>query len=129
MKLGYILVYVPHVPDAIKFYQHAFGLKVQFIHESNQYATLETGTTVLGFVSETLAKQSGIDYNPNRIANPAAGCEIAFVTKDVEKAYKKALNEGAHAVSAPAHKPWGQIVAYVRDLNGFLIELCSPMGE
>jgi lactoylglutathione lyase len=24
--------------------------------------------------------------------------------------------------------PWGQTVAYVRDNNGFLVELCTPMG-
>jgi hypothetical protein len=27
----------------------------------------------------------------------------------------------------PKIKPWGQVVAYVRDLDGFLIEVCSPM--
>jgi len=30
-------------------------------------------------------------------------------------------------VSEPETKPWGQTVAYVRDRNGFLVELCSPM--
>lgn len=28
----------------------------------------------------------------------------------------------------PFEKPWGQTVGYVRDINGVLIELCSPMG-
>lgn len=23
---------------------------------------------------------------------------------------------------------WGQTVAYVADLNGFVVELCTPMG-
>ena len=29
----------------------------------------------------------------------------------------------------PHAKPWGQVVAYVRDLNGFLVELCSAMED
>jgi hypothetical protein len=28
----------------------------------------------------------------------------------------------------PTVKPWGQTVSYVRDLDGFLVEICSPMG-
>ena len=31
------------------------------------------------------------------------------------------------AVSPPVAKPWGQIVAYVRDPDGHLVELCSPL--
>jgi hypothetical protein len=27
----------------------------------------------------------------------------------------------------PKQKPWGQTVGYVHDLNGFLVEICSPM--
>lgn len=47
---------------------------------------------------------------------------------NVEKAYKKAINEGAIPLVPPKEKPWGQTVAYVRDPNGILIELASPMG-
>jgi hypothetical protein len=25
-------------------------------------------------------------------------------------------------------KPWGQTVAYLRDINGVLVELATPMG-
>ena len=28
----------------------------------------------------------------------------------------------------PVEKPWGQTVAYVRAIEGSLIELCSPLG-
>jgi len=24
--------------------------------------------------------------------------------------------------------PWGQTIAYVADINGFLVELCTPMA-
>ncbi len=28
----------------------------------------------------------------------------------------------------PEEKPWGQVVGYVRALDGSIIELCSPIG-
>ena len=54
-------------------------------------------------------------------------CEGSFVTDDVASAYKKALAAGAAKVTPPKEKPWGQTVAYVRDLNGFLVELCTAV--
>jgi uncharacterized glyoxalase superfamily protein PhnB len=50
-----------------------------------------------------------------------------MVTEDVETAYRHAVSTGAVEVKAPVKKPWGQVVGYVRDLNGFLVEICSPM--
>jgi hypothetical protein len=32
-------------------------------------------------------------------------------------------------VKAPETKPWGQIVAYVRDNNGCIVEICSPIEK
>lgn len=58
----------------------------------------------------------------------AAGFEIALITNDVKQGYSHALNNGASAVKEPTIKPWGQEVAYVRDLNGIVVEICSPMS-
>jgi len=128
MKLGYAIIYVADVPDTVAFYQRAFGLQPRFVHESNLYAELDTGSTVLAFAGEPMAAMNEISIRPNRKAEVAAGFEIAFVTDDPEAAYRKALAAGAGAVKPPALKPWGQTVGYVRDLNGCLIELCSPVA-
>ncbi len=56
------------------------------------------------------------------------GMEIALVTDDVPVAFKQAVAAGATPLKAPAAKPWGQIVGYVRCPDGLLVELCSPMG-
>ena len=60
---------------------------------------------------------------------PAAGFELAFVTDDPHTAYATAITAGAAAIAPPAEKPWGQVVAYVRDPNGCLVEICSPIGS
>jgi lactoylglutathione lyase len=54
--------------------------------------------------------------------------EVAFATSDVPAAYERALQAGALAVAAPKTKPWGQVMAYVRDPDGHIIELCTPMS-
>ena len=127
MKLGYIILYVPDVSAAIAFYEKAFGLARRFIHESGTYAELETGTTALAFVEEGAAKEHGFTVRHLRPKEDAAAIELALVTADVATAYTRAVEAGAEATQPPKQKPWGQTVAYVRDLNGVLVELCSPM--
>jgi lactoylglutathione lyase len=88
---------------------------------------METGTTTLAFAGEPMAAMNELAIRPNRSADVTAGFEIAFVTDDPEAAYRKAVNAGASAFKPPTKKPWGQVVGYVRDLNGCLVEICSPV--
>jgi lactoylglutathione lyase len=128
MKLGYIIYYVEQVPQTLSFYEKAFGLRRTFLHESHQYGELTTGETTLAFASHETASSHGFSYAPTDPHSLAPGVEIAFTTDDVEGAYALALEAGCSAAASPKRKPWGQIVAYVRDCNGFLVELCTPMG-
>jgi len=125
MRFGYTIVYVPDVGQALAFYEKAFRLKKKFLHESKEYGELEAGKTVLAFASENLVQD--LPFVPNRSGNLAAGFEIAFVTSDISKAYERALSAGADPLKAPEQKP-GQWVGYVRDLNGVIVELCTPIS-
>lgn len=127
MKLGYTILYVPDVAAAVDFYERAFGLKRRFIHESGQYAEMETGETALGFASEALAEGNGLAIRPNTTRDVAAGIEICLVTDTPEDAYAHAIASGAVPIKPVEVKPWGQKVSYVRDLNGCLVEVCSPV--
>lgn len=124
MRLGYVILHVPDVPAAVAFYERAFGLVCRFIHESG-YAEMETGGTALAFAAHALAEANGLPPHPDGMP---FGAEIALVTDDVHAAFHRAVDGGAPAVVPPAARPWGQVVGYVRDLNGFLVELCTPMG-
>lgn len=128
MKLGYTIIYVADVIATVDFYERAFGLERRFVHESNMYAEMSTGETLLAFAAEPMAEMNGLAVRPNRKTEVAAGFEIAFVTADPNVAYQTAVTAGAAAITAPAEKPWGQMVGYVRDLNGCLVEICSPIG-
>jgi lactoylglutathione lyase len=128
MRLGYVIIYVPDLEETVAFYEEAFGFSRRFIHESG-YAEMETGATALAFVTEKLAASNGVVTRQNRPNADAAAAEIAFISDDVPTAFANAVTAGAAAYKEPQTKPWGQVVAYVRDNNGFLVELCSPVGE
>jgi lactoylglutathione lyase len=128
MRLGYVILYVPDVPAAVTFYERAFGLTRRFVHETGQYAEMETGATALAFAEEAFVSATSHTFRPNRPDQEPAGVEVAFVADDVKAAFEKAIAAGAVSDAPPQEKPWGQTVAYVRDANGFLVELCSALG-
>ncbi len=127
MKLGYNLLYVNDVSETMDFYEKAFSLDKGFLHPEGDYGEMMTGQTKLGFVSHKLAGSHGFSYRKQTTCE-LPSFEIGFVTDDVENAFKTAMANGATSVKAPEAKPWGQVVSYVKDNNGFLIEICSPMS-
>ena len=128
MKFGYTILYVEDVPQTLAFYKKAFGIEEKFLHESNMYGELDTGQTTLAFASNEMASMNGFSIRKNSPDEIPVGAEIAFVTDNVQTAYRTAIEAGAIECSAPQEKPWGQVVSYVRDNNGFLVEICSPLN-
>jgi lactoylglutathione lyase len=124
MKFGYTIVYVDDVQATIVFYEQAFGQQRGMV-AGDEFGELATGDTRLGFAAKKMLHGDGQFASPG---GKVLGVEVAFVTAEVQKAYDTALAAGASSVSKPEKKPWGQTVAYVRDNNGFLVELCTPMG-
>ena len=88
-----------------------------------------SGDSTLSFASKTLAYSNLKDgFLESDLNQKPFGIEIGFTTDDVPKTIREAIEAGALLVAEPKTKPWGQIVAYVRDLDGFLIEICTPVN-
>lgn len=127
MNFGYTIIYVDDVAATLEFYDKAFGLATRFLHESG-YGELETGATVLAFAAHEVAEQNLPEgYARISAEGKPFGVEIGLTTTDVPAAYEQAVAAGARPISEPKTKPWGQVVAYVRSIEGTLVELCSPM--
>jgi lactoylglutathione lyase len=127
MKLGYTILYVNDVKTTLAFYEAAFGLKTRFVHESGDYGELDTGSTTLAFSSHALMRQLG---KKPQSADAHSPCfEIALCTADVPAALLQATAAGAQTMHPVETMPWGQTIAYVADINGFLVELCTPMAS
>jgi lactoylglutathione lyase len=128
IKFSHMIFYVQNIKLALSFYKEAFDIETKFIHESEEYAELSTGETTLAFASEALGNSNlPNEFIPNNNSQLPASNEITLTAKDVKKAYNLALSKGAIDVIPPKEKPWGQLVAYIRDPNGLLIEIASSM--
>jgi lactoylglutathione lyase len=127
MRFGFTILYVRDVSASLDLYERAFGQRRRFVHESGEYAELETGATTLALASHDLAESNlpGVFRRPE-VGAPPPAFEVCFVTEDVAGAFERAVSEGAEPLTDPHTTPWGQDVAYVRDPDGNLIELASP---
>lgn len=129
IQFAYTILYVPDVKRSVDFYTKVFGFELKFIAPENEYAELITGNTTISFASISLANSNLKDgFQESSLKSKSFGIELGFTTENVQELVDKALSEGAVLLEEPKTKPWGQIVAYVRDLDGFLLELCTPMS-
>lgn len=126
MQLGYTIIYVDNVSEALAFYQKAFGFAVRFVTDKNDWGELDTGATTLAFASHALMAHNGKN---TANADPTCPCfEIALITDDVPAALARALEAGATLASPAQQSAWGQTIAYVTDPYGVLIEICTPVN-
>jgi lactoylglutathione lyase len=127
--LGWVIVYVPEVERAVEFYERAFGLRRAFVDPTGNFGQLDTGSTALAFAAEALAD----GHLPEGVRRPSAdeppaNVELALVFDDVHAAFAHAVTEGCTALAEPAPQPQNQVVGWVRDPFGTLIEIASPVG-
>jgi lactoylglutathione lyase len=128
IKYTYTILYVENVTKSIEFYEKSFGFSRKFVTPENDYGEIITGQTTISFASKSLAnsnlKNSFIESD---LKNKPFGIELGFVTENVSETIESAKNNGGIIIEEPKQKPWGQIVAYIRDIDGFLIEICTAM--
>jgi lactoylglutathione lyase len=128
MKYAYTLLYVENVLETVTFYEKAFGFIRKFITPENDYGELISGETTIAFASIALGNsnfKNGLEIST--VSKKPFGVELAFTSENIEIDFQNAINAGATAFEPLTEKPWGQQVGYVRDNNGFLIEICTPM--
>ncbi|WP_374120240.1 VOC family protein [Exiguobacterium acetylicum] len=124
IQYGYTILYVEDTARTLTFYRDVLGLSVKAEHGS--YIEFETGQTTLAFNTREDVQRLIPDYTiPSGKAQQTL--EIGFVTDDVPTLFQKVEAAGYKTVLTPVEKPWGQVVAYVLDPDGHLIELGTPM--
>lgn len=121
--LKYVILYVDDVDQAVSFYTTVFGFAPGM--RQGPYAEIATaGVTLALSQRDFVSKELGLAPGPKGAGSSEIG--IVVPEADVQKVYKAALDAKATSVIAPKKQPWGQLVSYVRDLDGHLIEICSP---
>lgn len=128
MKYAYTIFYVREVSETIDFYEKAFGFKRKFVTPEKDYAELISGETTIAFASVQLGNSNLREgFLESSAAGKPFGMELAFTSEKIEEDFERAIKAGAIEVQSIMEKPWGQKVGYVRDHNGFLIEICTPV--
>lgn len=125
---AYTILYVRDVARSISFYKQAFGFQEKFVTPKKDYGELATGGVTLAFASLKLAGSNlPQGFTAADCSSAPFGIELGFETDDVGGTVRKAISAGGIEYEKAQSKPWGQVVAYVRDLDGFLIEIGSPV--
>lgn len=127
IKYSYTILYVQDVEVAMRFYTEAFGFEKKFITPEKDYGELLSGETTISFALNSLAESNLSKGFIKANGRQALGIEMGFVVEDVEAVVNTAVEVGATIYEPIQVKPWGQSVAYIRDLDGFLIELCTAV--
>lgn len=130
MKFAYTILYVESVLETIDFYERAFGFVRKFVTPEQDYGELLSGETTIAFASLELGRSNfSRGFQPITNTGKPIGIEMAFVTENIENDFQRALDAGATEYEPLVQKPWGQQVGYVRDQNGILIEICTPVQQ
>jgi lactoylglutathione lyase len=130
IQFKYAILYVSNVNTTIEFYENAFGFERLFITPENDYGELNTGNTTLSFASIELGNSNFKNgFTQSSLSDKPFGVEFAFVTEDVESIFAQAISQGATVLEEIVLKPWGQKVGYLRDPNGYILEICTPINQ
>lgn len=128
IKFKYVILYVEDVELSMNFYKNTFGSEIKFITPEKDYGELITGETCLSFASISLAASNIKEgFLTSKAGEKPFGIELGFVTDDVEALVEKALKNGAVLYENIAVKPWGQKTAYIKDLDHYLVEICTEV--
>ena len=124
--IDYVILFVDDLMRSKRFYSQACGLEVKY--EAAHFVQFETGATRFGlYTREAMAELLG-----TRVVAPQPGgdgFEIGFKVDDCDDAYSQMLAAGAAAAAEPVTRSWGQRTAYVRDPDGYLIELAQDQAS
>ncbi len=127
MKLAipdYVIVIVEDMDRALRFYTEVLQIKLG--HRSGDYAQFDTGVTRLGLYTRG-AMERTLGYALEKPSANAPGFEIGFKVADVDATYNELVGRGAVPVAPPTDRFWGQRTAYIRDPDGYLIELAQGL--
>ena len=129
VRYGGTAIYVNDVSAALAFYERSFGYRTRFFDPGLEYGELEVpGASIVAFGShKTGAFLMAERYARSESGRPE-GAELAFFAVDVPAAFARAIAAGATALAEPKEMPWGATVAYLRDPQGVIVGLSTPVG-
>lgn len=129
MRLDYVRLLVTKFDACFRFYRDVMGFKVTWGEEGDRYGSfnLGEGTALALFQRQAMAETLGTTNLPVEVESQDR-MVLVFGVKDLYATVKKLQERGAHFVTEPEdHSEWGIRTAHVRDPDGNVIEINSPI--
>ncbi|MTD53727.1 VOC family protein [Amycolatopsis pithecellobii] len=125
VQLASVRLITDDLPRLVRFYEMITGVTAQYLTED----FVEVVTPSATFALSTPERVAFIKENtPRAGANNTAIFE--FLVEDVEVLFSKLLDEygdDLHVVQSPVTMPWGNRSVLIRDPEGSLINLYTPV--
>jgi lactoylglutathione lyase len=106
------IFYAQDVARAVDFYRSAFGFELAFRWPAQgdelEFAFLRLEPLGIGIAREPLADEQ---------------FQLCIYTDDVDAAAERLRAAGAEEVQPPTDQPWGERLAFFRDLDGHLLHV------
>jgi len=112
---------------AFDFYTNILGLSVKTVDKENKFAEVKLGELVIALLTkETLEGMCGYE---NFSTSEKPSNIFAVEVSDVKTATEQLKAKGVEFIQDPKTTPWGQKVAYFKDIEGYIWELSEKFEE
>ena len=129
LHLDHVRLLVVDFEACFRFYRDVMGLRVTWGEERDSYASYvsEGGASLSLFKREVQAKALGTSNLPES-AVAQDRMALIFTVNDLDTTVKRLKERNVVFITEPReHSEWGIRVVYLRDPDGNLIEINSPM--
>lgn len=114
-----VCLLVKDFEKSVVFYRDLLGLQIN--SQDKNYADFKLGDTLLAIFQ----KNQATDMFPTKFMNTGGGLVLAFKVEDVQKACDDLLAKNVEIFEGPKQTPWGQTVAYFKDVDDHIWEVTS----
>jgi uncharacterized glyoxalase superfamily protein PhnB len=123
VRSGFPILKTDDLPRLVRFYREAFDAVRTYGFPAPDDESRDV-FVILRLGESTLAIGRELD-----IGGGESQAALWFYVDDLDEATRRAHAAGATIVAPPQEMPWGEIVAQVRDPDGFLVYLgAGPAG-
>ena len=126
MRLDGFGLFVDDMAKMIRFYRDVLGFEIKEDEATSNVYLIKDGTLFLLYGRNDFEKMTSRKYEYLKGVN--GHFEIALYVdtfEEVDKEYKRVIQQGASPILEPTTEPWGQRTCYIADPEGNLIEIGS----
>lgn len=124
---GRVALAVRNVDASLRFYVDELGFRVEQLFEDPPYATLSHGPLRLSLThaGSTVPDLSGFRLEAGAGADTSSAMVVLEV-KDARAWWRQLTEVGIATESEPWEPPWGGCRFFVKDPDGYLVEVEQP---